>query len=119
MRVRLFRLGEEWDGDVLRLEDFPVTLVEGQGGQITSDGRSAGKPLCTFGERHGNLVLLDHEPSEEIRLNAAPVESGGLKPGDLIDVGERHFLVSYERTTSHPLPPPRYRIDAAYQSSST
>lgn len=115
MRVRLFRLGDEWFGEILRLEDFPVTLVEDRSGHVSSAETSAGRPLCTLGERHGHLVLLSYEPSEDIRLNASPLESGGLKPGDLIDIGERQFLVSYERTTSHPLPSPKYRIAATPQ----
>ena len=110
MRVRLFRLGESCAGDVIRIESFPVTLYEDHSGAIQAGWGHEGDYLCVLDEQHGNLVLVEHDEAEEARINDAPVESGGLNAGDIFSIGDRQFMVSYERTTSHPLPQPRYRI---------
>lgn len=110
MRVRLFRLGEPWIGEVLRVEEFPVLLIEDDKGVVRPGQSGEGIPLCVLDEQHGNLVLLPQALSELLSINESVVESGGLKPGDILSAGERQFMVSYERTTSHPLPPRRFRI---------
>jgi hypothetical protein len=112
MRVRLFCLGEPWVGQILWLDSFPVTLSEDVEGLLHTGSAGIGNPLCVLDEQHGNLVFCRHDPPIAASVNSDPLEQGGLAPGDVLTVGDRQFLISYERTTSHPLPRRKYQIAA-------
>jgi hypothetical protein len=113
MRVRLFTLGQYPADRILWLDSFPVTLSEDASGAVRAGVCDAGHPLCVLDEQDGNLVFVRHDPGICARVNADPIERGGLAPGDVLSVGDREFLVSYERTTSRPLPRRKYHIAPA------
>jgi hypothetical protein len=113
MRVRLFTLGQDGADRILWLDSFPITLSEDEAGSVRAGECEAGRPLCVLDEQDGNLVFVRHNPGVCALVNADPIERGGLAPGDVLSVGERRFLVSYERTTSRPLPRRKYHIATA------
>lgn len=109
MRVRLYEIGTSSVGFVVRFDELPVVLTLDEAGELHV-GEPVGKPLCQFEDFGGQLMLRTDDPHLEMDVNDAPLESGPVMPGDRLRVGQRRFLVSYERTADAPQPISRYRI---------
>ncbi|MGD9855022.1 MAG: hypothetical protein AB7U20_08730, partial [Planctomycetaceae bacterium] len=109
MRLRLYEVGEG-RGLVHRLEGFPVTLSTTTEGELCINPPEPGPLRCVLSEDRGNILIQNRDDRGEVLLNNLPIEQGGLMPGDSLTLGDRAFLVSYERVTAEPPPACRFRL---------
>lgn len=109
MRVRLYEVGSTSVGVVLRFDNFPVELGFGPTGELRY-GESCPAPSCRIDQEDGQLVLSAEDSSRAPLVNDAALIRGALMPGDRLALGDRQFVVSYERTAAADPPPARYRI---------
>ncbi|MCA9026624.1 MAG: hypothetical protein KDA86_15565 [Planctomycetaceae bacterium] len=109
MRVRLYEVGERC-GHVHWLDDLPVAISTTIQGEFCTGKAEQSEAKCVIAEDRGNLVIETCSDTDEVFLNDMPIEQGGLMPGDSLRVGSHCFVVSYERVTTEPSPPCRFRL---------
>ncbi len=109
MRVRLYEVGERC-GNVHWLDQLPITISTTTQGELCTGGSEQAQTRCVLAEDRGNLVIEACDQSDEVFLNDMPIEQGGLMPGDSLRVGTHALVVSYERITTEPPPPSRFRL---------
>ncbi len=109
MRVRLYEVGECCSGNILRIDEFPASLSFDASGQVMT--RNVGRlPACQLEDIGGQIVVNVGNDELEVGINDAEIESGPLMPGDHLHLGNRRYLVSYERTATDYPPSVRVKI---------
>ena len=114
MRARFFELqtiGDKTLTRTIHCDRFPVIFAQGENGTVGLVSRVNGEPACVLEEQDGNLVLT--RATAETFLNGAPIERGGIAPGDRLKIGRTDYVVSYERVSSSALPEAVFRIAGA------
>ena len=110
MRVRLYELGARSAAVVFHIDNFPATLNLTDSGEVTHRPMP-GRPVCRLEDIGGQILFRAVASDDPVaHVNEAPLESGPLMPGDRLLVGERKYLVSYERTSGSPPPESRFRL---------
>ncbi len=109
MRVRLYEVGDNC-GRVHRLESLPIALSTNMQGDLCTGAPEQSQTRCVLAEERGNLVIEASDQTSEVFLNDLPIARGGLLPGDSLRVGSHAVVVSYERVTTEPPPPCRFRL---------
>ncbi len=109
MRVRLYEVGDNC-GRVHHLESLPIALSTTVLGDLCMGVDEQSQTQCVLREDHGNLVIDASDLNCDVFLNDLPIAHGGLLPGDSLRVGNRAVVVSYERVTTEPAPPCRFRL---------
>lgn len=97
MRVRLYEVGLNSQASIYRIDEFPANLCLDEAGNL-SIRRPDRLPVCQLEDVGGEIFLRASEDAEQVRINDAEIVSGPLMPGDQLRLGERKFLVSYEKT---------------------
>ncbi len=108
MRVRLYEMGTAAPGTVYRIDHFPVSLSAGRDGDLFH--RGADSTQCCLLEDVGGVIYMKADAVEEVAVNDAPMRQGEILPGDRLQLGDRSFLISYERMSTVPAGPTHYRI---------
>jgi pSer/pThr/pTyr-binding forkhead associated (FHA) protein len=109
MRARLFPLDAGPGLAAVVLDSYPVFLGIGDnGGLLISESASASR-RCQIHLEHGTLVAIDLDSSEGTWVNGESIERAPLLPGDKLHIGQRAFVISYERLTLRPPPETLYR----------
>ena len=114
MRARFFELQPMGDKTLARTiycDQFPVVLGTVENGTVGVVPEGDLAQGCVFDEQDGNLVLTRATP--DTFLNGAPIQEGGIAPGDRLKIGRTDYVVSYERVSHSELPEPVFRIPAA------
>ncbi len=90
MRVRFYPVGNGSRRAVV-LDELPIEMCD-----VVGDESCGGR----FDGIDGTLVLVEASDGSSVRLNGVGLSHGPVLPGDRLSVGNREFVVSYERTTS-------------------
>jgi hypothetical protein len=110
MRVRFFEVNPRSLGFVLRCDQLPAILsVDPGSGQLAAHPAD-GQPICRLEDVGGQLRYECMSDGDTTLVNDAPLATGPLLPGDRIEIEGHRYVVSYERTSSDPLPEARYRV---------
>jgi hypothetical protein len=103
MRVRLYEVGDRCSGNILRIDEFPASLSFDASGQIMTRNLGRLPPVCQLEDIGGQILVKVGNDDLEVGINDAEIEYGPLMPGDHLHLGDRRYVVSYERTaTVHP-----------------
>ncbi len=102
MRARLFPSGCNRDAEVIRIDTFPVVISRDDDGRVYVNRSFDCEVLCLIDEDEGNLIIRDLTEGNHITVNGMPIIEGGLMPGDILNVENRSYVISYERVTSRP-----------------
>ena len=109
MRARFFELQPDGEqAETIYCDQFPAVLSHPTDGEVLVASEEGETPACVFEEQDGNLVLT--QATDDTFLNGAPIEEGGIAPGDHLRIGRTSYVVSYERLSSADLPEPVFRI---------
>ena len=115
MRARFFELqpvGHKSPARTIYCDQFPVVFAHAENGTVDIAPEADEESACVLEEQDGNLILT--RATAETFLNGAPIQQGGIAPGDRLKIGRTSYVVSYERFSSSALPEPVFRIpDAA------
>ncbi|MEW4488225.1 hypothetical protein AB1L42_09100 [Thalassoglobus sp. JC818] len=109
MRLRLYEVGGNSTGRVMRFDQFPALLcIDTEGAPCTH--QESFHSVCEMNDIGGQIEVRASTEFQEVLVNDVSVTSGALMPGDRLSLGNRCFIVSYERTAKERPPSMRVKI---------